>query len=407
MNLNEAKEKAARCLECKEPKCVEGCPIHVNIPGFIKFVKEGNLEEAYKVILEKNYFGSICGRVCSHDIQCKGSCVQAEKGEPVDIGELEAFVSDWGLINSTMGKRDKSVLNKERVAVVGAGPAGLTCALRLERMGYAVTLFEKTSELGGILQYGIPERRLPKDIVFDTVDAMTLARMEVEVGKTLGKDFTINELFKKGYKAIFLGIGCDMPRKLNIPGIEKKGVHYAKEFLKKIDHMKFENVIVIGGGNVAMDVARTVKERGAKTVNVLYRKSRVEMKANQIEIVKAIESGINIVTNSVVTEILGTDVASGVKCANGSTYRGETIVVAIGSIPDFTVLDDLKLTDRDLVSIDEYGETSKEFVFAGGDLTELHPNVSRAVNSAIRAADGIDRKMKIEKEKLQKLVEEN
>ena len=231
--------------------------------------------------------------------------------------------------------------------------------------------------------------------------------MEVEVGKTLGKDFTIDELFKKGYKAIFLGIGCDTPRKLNIPGIDKKGVHYAKEFLKRIDHMKFENVVVIGGGNVAMDVARAVKERGAKTVNVLYRKSRVEMKANQIEIIKAIESGINIAQNSVVTEILGTDTAGGVKCANGSIYRGETIVVAIGSIPDFTVLDDLKLTDRDLVSIDEYGETSKEFVFAGGDLTELHPNVSRAVNSAIRAADGIDRKMKIEKEKLQKLVEEN
>lgn len=405
MNINEAKEKAAKCLECKEPRCIEGCPIHVNIPGFIKLIKEEKLEEAYKVILEKNYFGSICGRVCSHDIQCKGSCIRGEKDDPVDIGELEAFVSDWGLQNSTMGKRDKSVLNKERIAVVGAGPAGLTCALKLERMGYAVTLFEKTSELGGILQYGIPEHRLPKDVVFDTVDAITLARMEVEGGKTLGKDFTIDELFKKGYKAIFLGIGCDTPRKLNIPGIEKKGVHYAKEFLKRIDHIKFENVVVVGGGNVAMDVARTAKAKGAKSVTVLYRKSRVEMKANQIEIIKAIESGINIVPNSVVTEILGTDSAGGVKCANGSTYKGETIVVAIGSIPDFTVLDDLKLTDRDLVAIDEYGETSKEFVFAGGDLTELHPNVSRAVNSAIRAAEGIERKMKTEKEKLQNVIE--
>lgn len=400
MDLNEAKQKASRCLGCTNPKCVEGCPIHTNIPGFIKCIKEEDLEGAYKIILEKNYFGSICGRVCSHDVQCKGNCILGVKDKPVDIGELEAFVSDWGLKNSTMGKRDKTVLNKERIAVVGGGVAGLTCAIKLERLGYAVTLFEKTMELGGVLQYGIPEYRLPKDIVYDTVDEITLARMEVDVGMSLGKDFSIDDLFAKGYKAVFLAIGLDVPKKLNVPGKDKKGVYSANEFLRRVDHIKFENVIVVGGGNVAMDVARMAKAKGAKSVNVLYRRERADMKANQIEIIKAIESGIKITPNSVVNEILGNDAVGGVKCTDGTTYRGDTVVIAIGSMPDLSILGDLKLTDTDLVAIDEYGETSKENVFAGGDLTEKNPNVSKAIASALRAVEGIERKMKLEKHNL-------
>ncbi len=400
MDLNEAKQKASRCLGCTNPKCVEGCPIHTNIPGFIKCIKEEDLEGAYKIILEKNYFGSICGRVCSHDVQCKGNCILGVKDKPVDIGELEAFVSDWGLKNSTMGKRDKTVLNKERIAVVGGGVAGLTCAIKLERLGYAVTLFEKTMELGGVLQYGIPEYRLPKDIVYDTVDEITLARMEVDVGMSLGKDFSIDDLFAKGYKAVFLAIGLDVPKKLNVPGKDKKGVYSANEFLRRVDHIKFENVVVVGGGNVAMDVARMAKAKGAKSVNVLYRRERADMKANQIEIIKAIESGIKITPNSVVNEILGNDAVGGVKCTDGTTYRGDTVVIAIGSMPDLSILGDLKLTDTDLVAINEYGETSKENVFAGGDLTEKNPNVSKAIASALRAVEGIERKMKLEKHNL-------
>lgn len=248
---------------------------------------------------------------------------------------------------------------------------------------------------------GIPKDRLPKDIVYDTVDNITMARMEVEIGKTLGKDFSIDDLFARGYKAIFLGIGCEVAKKLNVPGKEKKGVYSAREFLKRIDNIKFENVIIIGGGNVAMDAARMAKNKGAKSVNVLYRRDRNDMKANQIEIIKAIESGINIVPNSVVTEIIGGENVGGVRCSTGSSYKCDTIVVAIGSIPDLAVLDDIKLTDRDLVAINEYGETSKENVFAGGDLTEEHPNVSKAISSALRAAFGIEHKMKLEKENLQ------
>lgn len=400
MNLEEAKEKASRCLGCENPKCMEGCPIKVNIPSFIKYIKEDNLEAAYKIILEKSYFGSICGRVCSHDVQCKGNCVLARNGEAIDIGELEAFVSDWGLQNNIISKGEKTHLNKERIAVVGGGVAGLTCAIKLEKMGYAVTLFEKSADLGGILQYGIPKDRLPKNIVYDTVDAITLARMEVEIGKELGKDFMLDDLFNKGYKAVFLGIGCDTPRKLNVQGKDKKGVYYAKDFLKRIDNLKFENVIVIGGGNVAMDVARMAKLKGAKNVNVLYRREKEDMKANQIEIVKAIESGINIATNTIVTEIIGNENVGGVKCANGTSYRGDAVVICIGTMPELNVLEDLKLNEKDLVEVNEFGETSKENVFAGGDLTNLRPNVSEAIKSAIIAADGIDRKMKMQKQNI-------
>ena len=284
-------------------------------------------------------------------------------------------------------------MNKERVAVVGAGPAGLTAAIKLERKGYAVTLFEKTTEVGGILQYGIPNERLPKDVIYDTVDAITMARMEVEVGKEFGKDFTINDLFKQGYKAVFLAVGCDTPKKLVAKGTDKKGVYNAKDFLKRLEYIKFENVVVIGGGNVAMDVARMAKNHGAKTVNVLYRRAREEMKANQKEIISAIESGINVVPNSVVTDILGQESVTSVKCQSGTTYKCDTVIIAIGSIPNLAILEDLKLTDEDLVAVNENGETSRKNVFAGGDLTCRNANVSTAIHSANVAVEGIEKKM--------------
>ena len=393
MDLKEAKEKAQKCLECENPSCVKGCPLNIRIPDLMRCIKEEKLEEAYHIILEKSYFGSVCGRVCSHDSQCRGACVQSEKGDPVDIGALEAFVSDWGLQNSNIGKKENNVLNKERIAVVGAGPAGLTAAIKLERKGYAVTLFEKTSEVGGILQYGIPEYRLPKDIMYDTVDAITMARMEIEVGKELGKDFEIDDLFRQGYKAVFLAIGCETPKRLVANGTDKRGVYHANEFLKRMEYIKFENVVVIGGGNVAMDVARMAKARGAKTVNVLYRRARAEMKANQKEIISAIESGINVVPNSVVTDIMGQESVTSVKCQNNTTYKCDTVVIAIGSLPNLRILGDLKLTEEDLVAVNENGETSRENVFAGGDLTCRNANVSEAIKSANIAVDGIEKKM--------------
>ena len=393
MDLKEAKEKAEKCLGCANPSCIGGCPLNMNIPEMIKCIKEERLEDAYHIILEKSYFGSICGRVCSHDSQCRGACIQSEKGDPVDIGALEAFVSDWGLQNSNIGKKENNVINKERIAVVGAGPAGLTAAIKLERKGYAVTLFEKTTEVGGILQYGIPDYRLPKDIIYDTVDGITMARMEVEVGKEFGKDFTLDDLFRQGYKAIFLAIGCDTPKKLVANGTDKKGVYNAKEFLKRMQYIKFENIVVIGGGNVAMDVARMAKAKGAKTVNVLYRRARAEMKANQKEIISAIESGINVVPNSVVTEMLGEESVTAVRCQNNTTYKCDTVIIAIGSIPNLSILEDLKLTDEDLVLVNEFGETSRENVFAGGDLTCRNANVSEAIKSANIAVEGIEKKM--------------
>lgn len=389
MDLNEAKKIASRCLECKNPKCVEGCPINQNIPKFIKYIKEENLEDAYKTILEKNYFGSICGRVCAHDKQCKGNCVLGIKGEPIDIGALEAFISDWGIKNF---KIEHTNLNKEKIAVIGAGVSGLTCATKLSEKGYNVTIFEKGSNLGGILNYGLPEDRLPKGIVSNAINKFSFNNIEFE--KELGKDFIIYDLFNNGYKAVYISIGCDVPRKLNILGEDKENVYYAKDFLKRIDDLKFENVIVIGGGNVAMDVARLAKEKGAKEVSILYRRNIKDMKANKKEIDKALENNINIIPNSIVKEIIGKEKVEGVSLLDGEEYKADTIVIAIGTMPDTNILGDIKISERNLVIVNENGETSKENVFAGGDLTEEHPNVSTAIKSALVAVEGIDKKIK-------------
>lgn len=388
MDLNEAKKIASRCLECKNPRCTEGCPINQNIPKFIKYIKEENLEEAYKVILEKNYFGSISGRVCAHDLQCKGNCILNINGEGIDIGSLEAFVSDWGRKNY---KRENISLNKEKIAIIGAGVSGLTCATKLKEKGYNVTLFEKEKSLGGILNYGIPKDRLSKEIVSSSFNNFSIDKIELE--KELGKDFSIDDLFKEGYKAIYVSIGCDASRKLNVTGENKKNVYYAKDFLKRIDDLKFENVIVIGGGNVAMDVARIAKEKGAKEVNILYRRNIKDMKANKKEIDKTLGNSINIIPNSVVKEIIGKEKVEGVKLLDDKEYKADTIVIAIGTMPDENILKDIKISEKNTVIVNENGETSRENVFAGGDLTENKKNVSTAIKSALIAAEGIDKKM--------------
>lgn len=391
MDLNEAKKIASRCLECNNPRCVEGCPINQNIPKFIKYIKEENLEEAYKTITEKNYFGSICGRVCAHDLQCKGNCVLNNKGEGIDIGSLEAFVSDWGIKNI---KAKTPNTNNKKITVIGAGVASLTLAIKLIENGFDVTIFEKTNNIGGILNYGLPEDRLPKDIVASLIDNEFINKIKIEKGKELGIDFNIDDLFKEGYKAIFLGIGCDIPRRLNVNGEDRKNVYYAKDFLKRIDNLNFENVIVVGGGNVAIDVASLAKEKGAKEVNILYRRDIKDMKANKKEIDKALEKNINIIPNSVVKEILGEEKVEGVKLLDGKEYKADTVVIAIGTMPDENILKDIKISEKNTVIVNENGETSKENVFAGGDLTESRKNVSTAIKSALIAAEGICRKLK-------------
>lgn len=389
-NIDEA---ADRCYGCSNPQCKEACPIKLEIPKIIDFVKKDDLESAYREIIKKSYFGSVCSRVCPQEQQCEGSCVRGIASTPVDIGEIEKYVSDWGLKNC---KEDMMPIMYEKVAVIGSGPAGLTCAIELRRMGYDVTIFERESELGGILRYGIPEYRLPNNIVDSVVENILSYGIKVNTNQTFGEDFTLEDLANDDFKAAFLGIGNDMPKFLNIPGSELKGVYGANEFLRNIDNIKFERVLVVGGGNVAMDVARMAKLKGAKEVIDIYRKTRIMMKANKLEVESAENEGIKFKFESVPTEIVGSNGAvDGVICDDGDTILADTIVMAIGSLPDLDkISDEIELTDECLIKVDENGETSLTGLFAGGDLVERRATVCMAIKSATIAANGINKELR-------------
>lgn len=387
----EIKEKVSQCLGCANPHCVKGCPLHMEIPTIIKYVKEDDLESAYRKILENSYFGSVCGRVCPHEQQCEGECVRGISSSPVNIGEIEKYVFDWGMKNI---KEDMPAITKQKVAVIGSGPAGLTCAIELRKKGYDVTIFERESQLGGILRYGIPEYRLPNKIVDEVVDNILQYGIKVKTEQTFGKDFTLKDIAIQGFSAAFLGIGNDMPKMLSIPGIDLKGVYWANDFLRKINDLKFENVVVIGGGNVAMDACRMAKLKGAKNVTVVYRKEKIKMKASNMEIMQAEKEGIQFKFKSVPVEIVGNECADGIICDDGDTIVADTIIMAIGSLPNYEILsDDIKLSEDSLIKVDEYGETNINGLFAGGDLIEKRATVCAAVKSAKVAAEGIHHKL--------------
>ena len=392
MNPELLKEKIDKCFGCSNPACSKGCPLEMEIPQIIKFVKDKDLESAYKKILEKSYLGSICSRVCPHDEQCEGKCVRGIASLPVEISEIEKYVSDWGAENY---KEEMPQVTLEKVAVIGSGPAGLTCAIELRKKGYSVTIFEREKELGGILRFGIPEYRLPNDVVDMVINNILQHGIEVRTNQTYGVDFNIEDLEEQGFKAAFLGIGNDMPKILSIPGVELEGVHGANEFLRNIEDIKFENVIVIGGGNVAMDAARVAKLSGAKEVTVLYRKTKDKMKASKYEIKHAEEAGVVFKFECLPTEIIGNEKVEGVICNNGDKMLVDTVIMAIGSLPNYEQLsEDIELSDDSLIQVDENGETNIHGVFAGGDLVHKRATVCAAVKSAKIAADGIDRKLR-------------
>lgn len=392
MNPDNIKEKVERCFGCSNPKCSIGCPLNMEIPKIIKFVKDDNLEDAYRKILEKSYFGSVCSRVCPHDQQCEGECVRGIASLPVNISEIEKYVSDWGIKNI---KEEMPPITLEKVAVIGSGPAGLTCAIELRKKGYDVTIFERESELGGILRFGIPEYRLPNKIVDEVIENILQYGINVITNRTYGVDFTLEELSKQGFAAAFLGIGNDMPKMLKIPGINLNGVYGANEFLRNIDDIKFENVIIVGGGNVAMDASRMAKFKGAKQVTVIYRKAKIMMKANKIEVEQAEKEGINFKFEALPTEIVGNDNVDGIICSDGDTIIADTVIMAIGSLPNYEQLaDNIELSDESLIKVDENGETNINGLFAGGDLIEKRATVCAAVKSARIAAAGIDQKLR-------------
>lgn len=427
-----AMEEAQRCLHCKNKPCVGGCPVNVPIPEFIEKVAAGDFEAAYQVITRENALPAICGRVCPQEDQCEGRCVRGIKGEPVGIGRMERFVADYH-----MAKGDTTVPEIEKngikVAVIGCGPSGITCAGELARKGYDVTVFEALHKPGGVLSYGIPEFRLPKALVAKEIENVEKLGVDIETNVIVGKSITIDDLMSDGYKAVFIGSGAGLPKFLNIPGENLLGVYSANEFLTRVNLMKAfkfpetptpvkigKKVAVVGAGNVAMDAARTAKRLGAEEVYIVYRRSEEECPARLEEVHHAKEEGIifkflnnpckilgdenGYVTGmEVVKQELGEPDASGRRRPipiEGSNYvmDVDSVIISVGTSPNpllRTTTPGLDTQKWGGIIVDEATmETSKEYVYAGGDAVTGAATVILAMGAGKTAAAAIDEKLK-------------
>ena len=426
-NKDEAVEEAQRCLGCKNAKCITGCPVNINIPAFIAQVKEGNFEEAYKIIGESSALPAVCGRVCPQESQCEGKCVRGIKGDAVSIGKLERFVADWAKENG-IKPVPAAEKNGHKIAVIGSGPAGLTCAGDLAKLGYDVTIFEALHKAGGVLSYGIPEFRLPKDkVVAAEIENVKSLGVKIETNVIIGKSVTIDELLKdEGFEAVFIGSGAGLPMFMGIPGENANGVFSANEYLTRSNLMKAfrddydtpiaagKKVAVVGGGNVAMDAARTALRLGAE-VHIVYRRSEAELPARAEEVHHAKEEGIifNLLTNP--TEIL-TDEKGWVKGMTvrkmelgepdasgrrrpveipGSEYvmDVDTVIMSLGTSPNpliSSTTEGLEINKRKcIVAEPENGQTSRAGVFAGGDAVTGAATVILAMEAGKHGAKGI------------------
>ena len=428
-NAEEAQEEATRCLNCKNAKCVQGCPVSINIPEFIHNVKEGNFEEAYKVIGKSSALPAVCGRVCPQETQCEGQCIRGIKGEAISIGKLERFVADWARENNVSPEMPTEKKGK-KVAVIGSGPSGLTCAGDLAKMGYDVTIFEALHEAGGVLVYGIPEFRLPKKtVVASEIENVKKLGVKIETNVVIGKSMTIDQLInEEGFDAVFIGSGAGLPRFMGIPGENANEVFSANEYLTRSNLMKafredydtpiarFKKVAVVGGGNVAMDAARTAKRLGAKNVYIVYRRGPEEVPARAEEVHHAKEEGIifDLLTNP--TEVLTDDKGNvtGIKCvkmelgepdASGRRKPVEVpdsefvmdldaVIMSLGTSPNpliSSTTKGLEINKRKCIVAEEAnGQTSKEGVYAGGDAVTGAATVILAMGAGKAAAKGID-----------------
>ncbi|MDE6626093.1 MAG: NADPH-dependent glutamate synthase [Lachnospiraceae bacterium] len=422
-----AMEEAARCLNCKHKPCMDGCPVNVPIPGFIEKVAEGDFEAAYEIITSENALPAICGRVCPQENQCEGKCVRGIKGEPVAIGRLERFVADYHMANAKPAEV-KIEKNGKRVAVVGSGPAGITCAGELIKKGYDVTVFEALHKAGGVLSYGIPEFRLPKDLVAKEIETVEKLGVDIETNVIVGRSVTIDELMEQGYEAVFVGSGAGLPRFLNIPGENLLGVYSANEFLTRVNLMKAykfpeaptpvkvgKKVAVVGAGNVAMDAARTAKRLGAEEVYIVYRRSEEELPARAEEVHHAKEEGIifKLLNNpceihgedgwvtgiEVIKQELGEPDESGrrsPKPVEGSNYviDVDTVVIAIGQSPNPLIRQTTPGLDTQrwggIIVEEDTMKTSKDGVYAGGDTVTGAATVILAMGAGKKAAKAID-----------------
>ena len=431
-----ALDEAARCLNCKNMPCVSGCPVNVRIPAFIEKIREKDYEGAYRVITESSSLPAVCGRVCPQETQCEMQCMRGKKGEPVGIGRLERFVADHHN-NSDAGETVRPEPNGHRVAVIGSGPSGLTCAGDLAKKGYAVTVFEALHTAGGVLVYGIPEFRLPKAIVAKEVETLKKLGVDIQTNVIIGKTLTVDELFESGYEAVFIGTGAGLPNFMNIPGEGYNGVYSANEFLTRSNLMKAYltdpvtpimkggSVAVVGGGNVAMDAARTALRLGADKVYIIYRRSLEELPARREEVEHAEEEGIEFHLLCSPTEIIGyknpddprdpkNGFVTGIRCirmelgepdasgrrrpvpVEGSEFElpVDTVVMAIGTSPNPLIkstTQGLEVNRRGGIIINEEGLTTRKNVYAGGDAVTGAATVISAMGAGKVAAAAIDR----------------
>ena len=427
-NLEEAQMESTRCLKCKNAKCITGCPVSIDIPGFIREVEAGNIEEAYHVISQYSALPAVCGRVCPQESQCEERCIRGIKGDPVSIGKLERFVADWARKNGIQPKAAE-VKNGKKVAVIGSGPAGLTCAGDLAKLGYDVTIFEALHEAGGVLTYGIPEFRLPKEIVVQSeIENVKALGVKIETNVVIGKSTTVDELLEEEeFDAVFIGSGAGLPKFMGIPGENANGVFSANEYLTRNNLMKAfdpsydtpiaagHKVAVVGGGNVAMDAARTALRLGAE-VHIVYRRSESELPARVEEVHHAKEEGIifDLLTNP--KEILVDDKGwvKGMTCVKmelgepdasgrrrpvevpGSEFvlDLDTVIMSLGTSPNPLISSTTHGLDinkyKCIIADEEKGQTSKEGVYAGGDAVTGAATVILAMGAGKAAAKGID-----------------
>ena len=426
-NMEEAMEEASRCINCKNAKCIQGCPVSINIPAFVKAVKEGKITEAADIIAESSALPAICGRVCPQETQCEGKCIRGIKGDPISIGKLERFVADYSREHGYVPKKPETT-NGKKVAIIGSGPAGLTCAGDLAKLGYEVTIFEALHEPGGVLTFGIPEFRLPKDeVVQKEIDNVRKLGVKIECNVVIGKSVTIDQLMEEeGFEAVFIGSGAGLPKFMGIPGENAVGVFSANEFLTRNNLMKAfrddydtpifrgTKVAVVGGGNVAMDAARTALRLGATTY-IVYRRSEAELPARVEEVHHAKEEGIifHLLTNP--TEILEDEKGwvKGMKCvrmelgepdASGRrrpvvipdsefTLDVDTVIMALGTSPNpliSSTTEGLEINKwKCIVAEETNGQTSKNGVFAGGDAVTGAATVILAMEAGKAGAKGI------------------
>lgn len=410
MNIEEIEKKAAWCLSCKSKPCSNACPMHTNIPEFIEEIKNNNLNKAYDILIQNNLFSYVCSQICPQENQCEGSCVRGIKGEPTKIGELEKFVNSWAKENNIKPNIDvKTNKANKTVAIVGAGPAGLSCSFELIKHGIKSIVFEKEDVYGGILSYGIPDFRLNKECVNNIVEVLQELGVEFKSGIQFGKDITLNDL-KNKYDYVFLGLGAEISSIYKLSDENLESVYDSDYFLKAYNSKKYiknlGNVVVIGGGNVAMDAARAAVCMGAKKVSILYRRDIAHMPARKVELEEALADGVNF---EELTRVISANSTNGkiesvhcirTKIVDGKAvdvendefdYEANTVVFAIGLKPNKTLLENegIALTDWGTIEVDEKNQTNIQNVYAGGDIVDNKSVVCKALASGKNAAISI------------------